>query len=198
MRRQAQYPCFKVSGFSHWEGAGFFASKSNRTRRTAQRKGTSHPRLPRVKKWRIFYAGSNEKIFYPRADPDYRPVPPPAGRNSLQPFAVLLPGTGPWTQAGTCPRLAQGFASAAGNLFPVAFGRLHGDHTDHDIQRRRTSWIGCSQPIKPPAFNGSKLIGVFWVWEVRRRKAGNGQIMPMGEVRPFLKKKGCTYVKSLP
>lgn len=28
---------------------------------------------------------------------------------------------------------------AAGNLFPVAFERLHGDHTDHDIQRRRTS-----------------------------------------------------------
>lgn len=167
---------------------GLFCVQKQQTRRFAQREGTSHPRPPRVKKWRIFHAESNEKIFYPRAGPDCRPVPPPAGRNFLQPLAVLLPGTGPRTHAGCLPRLAQGLASAAGTSFPVAFKRLHGDHTDHDIQRRRTSWIGCSRPIKPAVLNGSKLIGAVSAWEVRRIKAGNGWTVPVGEVRPFLKK----------
>lgn len=187
-----------MSEFSHGEGAGFFASKSNRTRRFAQREGTSHPQPPRVKKRRICYAKPGEKLFYFRAGPDCRPVPPPAGRGFLHTFAVLLPGTEPRTQAGYFPRLAQGFASAVGALFPVAFERLHGDHTDHDIQRRRTSWIGCSRPVNLTVSNGFKLIGMVLAREVRRIKAGNGWTVPVGEVRPFLKKKGCTYVESLP
>lgn len=126
-RKQAQYPCFKVSGFSHWEGAGFFAPESSKTRRAAQRKGSSRPRPPRGKKRRMFYPESSERIFYFRASPDCRPVPPPAGRDFLPTLAVPLPGTGSWTQAGVRPPPAQGFASAAGVFLPAACKRLCGD-----------------------------------------------------------------------
>lgn len=79
------------------------------------------------------YAEFGKKLFYFQAGPDCRPVPPSAGRSLLPPPSVLLPGTGPWTQADYSPHLAQGLASAAGTRFPSAFERTAGDPTERYI-----------------------------------------------------------------
>ena len=136
---QAQFPCFKVSGFPLREARIFCVQKHTNTRRSAQRSGTSLPMPPMVKKWRILYAESHEKIFYFQAGQDCWPASLPAGRSFQSTPSAHLLGAGLRTLAGFCPRLAQGFASAAGTFFPVAFKRLCGNHTNHDIQRRRTS-----------------------------------------------------------
>ena len=78
-----------------------------------------------------------EKLLFPQAGPDSRPVPPPAGRGLRSNSPVQLLGTGPRTLAGF-PRLAQGRASAAGTSFPLACRRVCGDLTELLCQQRQS------------------------------------------------------------